>query len=109
MGRLNFRLSNNQNTLEHSIEVANFCGLLAAELGLDPHLAKRAGLFHDIGKALSEDGHESHAIAGAKWVKKYGESDLVVNAVAAHHKEVEDEWFMPVLFELPILSATRPA
>ena len=109
LGRLNFRLSNNQNTLEHSIEVANFCGLLAAELGLDPNLAKRAGLFHDIGKALSEEGHESHAVAGAKWVKKYGESDLVVNAVAAHHKEVEDaSVYASIVRIADSISATRP-
>lgn len=109
LGRLHFRLSNNQNTLEHSVEVANFCGLLAAELGLDSSVAKRAGLMHDIGKALSEEGHESHAIAGAKFVKKYGETDRVVNAVAAHHKEVEDESVYACVVRIAdSISATRP-
>ena len=74
LGRLNYRLSNNQNTLEHSIEVSNFCALLAAELGYDVNVAKRAGLYHDIGKALTEEGHESHAIAGANFMKKHGEN-----------------------------------
>ena len=109
MGRLNYRLSNNQNTLEHSIEVANFCALLASELGYDPTIAKRAGLFHDIGKALTEEGHESHAIAGAKFVKKHGESEVVVNAVAAHHKEVEVESvYASLVMIADSISATRP-
>ena len=109
LGRLHFRLSNNQNTLLHSIEVANFCALIAAELGLDTNLAKRAGLLHDIGKALAEDGHESHAIAGAKLIKKCGESSIVVNAVAAHHKEVQAESFYATLVMIAdSISATRP-
>ncbi len=109
LGRLHFRLSNNQNTLEHSIEVANFCALLAAELGLDPNKAKRAGLLHDIGKALSEEGHESHAIAGAKLAKKCGEDDSVVNAIAAHHKEVEAETvYASLVMIADSISATRP-
>ena len=109
MGRLNYRLSNNQNTLEHSIEVANFCALLASELGYDSAIAKRAGLFHDIGKALTEEGHESHAIAGAKFIKKHGESAVVVNAVAAHHKEVEVESvYASLVMIADSISATRP-
>lgn len=109
LGRLNYRLSNNQNTLEHSIEVANFCALLAAELGYDVNIAKRAGLYHDIGKALTEEGHESHAIAGANFMKKYGEGDLVVNAIAAHHKEVEPESvYASLVMIADSISATRP-
>lgn len=109
LGHLNYRLSNNQNTLEHSIEVSNFCALLAAELGYDVDLAKRAGLYHDIGKALSEEGHESHAIAGANFMKKHGEDDLVVNAIAAHHKEVEPESvYASLVMIADSISATRP-
>ena len=109
LGRLNYRLSNNQNTLEHSIEVSNFCALLAAELGYDVNLAKRAGLYHDIGKALTEEGHESHAIAGANFMKKHGEDDLVVNAIAAHHKEVEPESvYASLVMIADSISATRP-
>ena len=109
LGHLNYRLSNNQNTLEHSIEVSNFCALLAAELGYDVDLAKRAGLYHDIGKALTEEGHESHAIAGANFMKKHGENDLVVNAIAAHHKEVEPESvYASLVMIADSISATRP-
>ena len=109
LGHLNYRLSNNQNTLEHSIEVSNFCALLAAELGYDVDLAKRAGLYHDIGKALSEEGHESHALAGANFMKKHGEDDLVVNAIAAHHKEVEPESvYASLVMIADSISATRP-
>ena len=85
LGHLHYRLSNNQNTLDHSVEVANFCALLASELGYDVNIAKRAGLLHDIGKAMTEEGHESHAIAGAKFAKKHGEGDLVVNAMLLSH------------------------
>jgi ribonuclease Y len=109
LGRLNYRLSNNQNTLEHSVEVSNFCALLAAELGYDVNVAKRAGLYHDIGKALTEEGHESHAIAGANFMKKYGEDNLVVNAIAAHHKEVEPESvYASLVMIADSISATRP-
>ena len=109
LGHLNYRLSNNQNTLEHSVEVSNFCALLAAELGYDVNLAKRAGLYHDIGKALTEEGHESHAIAGANFMKKHGEGDLVVNAIAAHHKEVEPESvYASLVMIADSISATRP-
>ena len=109
LGHLNYRLSNNQNTLEHSVEVSNFCALLAAELGYDVNLAKRAGLYHDIGKALTEEGHESHAMAGANFMKKHGEDDLVVNAIAAHHKEVEPESvYASLVMIADSISATRP-
>ena len=109
LGHLHYRLSNNQNTLDHSVEVANFCALLASELGYDVNIAKRAGLLHDIGKAMTEEGHESHAIAGAKFAKKHGEGDLVVNAIAAHHKEVEAKSvYASLVMIADSISAMRP-
>lgn len=109
LGKLNYRLSNNQNTLAHSIEVANFCALLASEIGLDAKIAKRAGLFHDIGKALGEEFEGSHAKAGAEFVKRYSESQQVVNAVAAHHQEVPAESaYAALVMVADALSAVRP-
>ena len=109
LGRLHYRLSNNQNTLDHSVEVANFCALLASELGYDVNIAKRAGLLHDIGKAMTEEGHESHAIAGAKFAKRHGEDSLVVNAIAAHHKEVEAQSvYASIVMIADAISAMRP-
>ena len=109
LGKLNYRLSNNQNTLEHSIEVANICALLASEVGLDPVIAKRAGLLHDLGKAVDEDYASSHAIAGADIARRCGEGAQVVNAIAAHHKEVPAESFYAGLVMVgDSLSAVRP-
>jgi ribonuclease Y len=109
LGKLNYRLSNNQNTLEHSIEVANICALLASEVGLDPALAKRAGLLHDLGKAVDEDYSSSHAIAGADIARRCGEEARVVNAIAAHHKEVPAESAYAALVMVgDSLSAVRP-
>ncbi|MGC6455482.1 MAG: ribonuclease Y [Coraliomargaritaceae bacterium] len=109
LGKLHYRLSNNQNTLAHSVEVANLCSLIASEIGLDPDLAKRAGLLHDIGKALSEEYEGSHAIAGSNFVKQYGEDARVVNAVAAHHQEVEAEsTYAGLVMVADSLSAVRP-
>lgn len=109
LGKLNYRLSNNQNTLEHSIEVANICALLASEVGLDPVIAKRAGLLHDLGKAVSEDYASSHAIAGADIARRCGEEAWVVNAIAAHHKEVPAESVYAGLVMVgDALSAVRP-
>jgi ribonuclease Y len=82
LGKLNFRLSNNQNTLAHSVEVANLCALIASEIGLDPMIAKRAGLFHDLGKAADEEYEASHAAVGAEIIKQHGEDARVVNAAA---------------------------
>ena len=73
LGKLHYRLSNNQNTLAHSVEVANLCALIASEIGLDPTIAKRAGLFHDLGKAADEEYEDSHAVVGAKIIKQHGE------------------------------------
>ncbi len=109
LGKLHYRLSNNQNTLAHSVEVAHLCALIAAEIGLDPVIAKRAGLFHDIGKAAEEDYEGSHAAAGAEIIKKHGEDPRVVNATAAHHEEVPAESaYAPLVMVADALSATRP-
>src|SRR5690606_8933919 len=89
VGKMRFRSSYGQNLLMHSREVANLCGVMAAELGLNPKLAKRAGLLHDIGKVPDEETELSHALLGAKLTEKYGENPAVVNAVGAHHDEME--------------------
>lgn len=110
LGKLRFRLSNNQNSLEHSIEVANLCALMASELGLDPLLAKRSGLLHDIGKALDEEQEGSHARAGAYFLKRIGQEDeAVLNAVAGHHGEVPAESpYVGLVMIADSLSAVRP-
>lgn len=109
LGKLHYRLSNNQNTLAHSVEVANLCALIAAEMGLDPDLAKRAGLFHDIGKAVDEEYEGSHAMVGAEILKQHGEDARVVNATAAHHKEVPAESaYAGMVMVADSLSAVRP-
>lgn len=109
LGKLHYRLSNNQNTLEHSIEVSNICALIASEIGLDPVLAKRAGLLHDLGKAVDQEYASSHAIAGADIARRCGEEPRVVNAIAGHHKEVPAEsayaWLVMVA---DAMSAVRP-
>lgn len=110
IGKLRFRLSNNQNSLDHSIEVANLCALMAAELGLDPEIAKRAGLLHDIGKVLDQDHEGSHALAGSYFLKRFGEEDpQVINAVAAHHGEVAAESaYVSLVMMADSISAMRP-
>ncbi|MEM7791817.1 MAG: ribonuclease Y [Verrucomicrobiota bacterium] len=109
LGRLNYRLSNNQNTLAHSVEVGNLCALIASEIGLDPSVAKRAGLLHDMGKAIDEDYEGSHAIAGASVAKQHGEESRVVNAIAAHHQEVPAESaYAGLVMVADSLSAVRP-
>jgi ribonucrease Y len=109
LGKLHYRLSNNQNTLAHSVEVANLCALIASEIGLDPAVAKRAGLFHDIGKAVDEEYEGSHAIVGADIMKQHGEDPRVVNAAAAHHKEVPAESvYAGLVMVADSLSAVRP-
>ncbi|MEO0509705.1 MAG: ribonuclease Y [Verrucomicrobiota bacterium] len=109
LGKLHYRLSNNQNTLAHSVEVANLCALIASEIGLDPAVAKRAGLFHDIGKAVDEDYEGSHAMVGADVIKQHGEDLRVVNATAAHHNEVPAETpYAGLVMVADSLSAVRP-
>jgi len=88
LGRLHFRHSFSQNILDHSVEVAHLMGLMAAEMGLDVTSAKRAGLLHDIGKAINHEAEGPHALVGAEFIKRYGESDAVVNGVASHHNDV---------------------
>jgi ribonuclease Y len=109
LGKLHYRLSNNQNTLAHSVEVANLCALIASEIGLDPTIAKRAGLFHDLGKAADEEYEDSHAIVGAEIIKQHGEDARVVNAAAAHHQEVPAESaYAGLVMVADSLSAVRP-
>ncbi|MGK0365215.1 MAG: ribonuclease Y [Saprospiraceae bacterium] len=112
VGRMRFRSSYGQNLLKHSIETANLCGVMAAELGLTPKqskLAKRAGLLHDIGKVSEEDTEMSHAIYGMKICEKYKESAVVINAVGAHHDEVEmTNIISPIVQACDAISGARP-
>jgi len=97
LGRLKFRSSYSQNVLQHSIEVANIMGIMAGELGLDVQLAKRIGLFHDIGKAMDHEVEGGHALIGADFIKKFGEQQIVINAIAAHHEDIQAESIYAVL------------
>jgi ribonuclease Y len=109
LGKLKYRFSYTQNALDHSIEVGFLCSMLASELGLDPNIAKRAGLLHDVGKAIEGDYEGSHATIGADFVKRHGETPIVVNAVAAHHEEVKPETVYAGLVILAdTVSAVRP-
>jgi len=109
LGRLRFRQSFSQNVLDHSVEVAHLVGLMAGELGLDITVAKRAGLLHDIGKALSHEVEGPHAIVGADFIKRLGESDEVVNGVASHHDEVPHTCPWGILVSAAdAISASRP-
>lgn len=109
LGGLKYRYSLNQNVLDHSIEVSFLCSMLASEVGLDPAIAKRAGLFHDIGKAADQECEGSHALIGADILRSHGEPKSVVNAVAAHHEEVEAETvYAGLLIVADTLSAVRP-
>ena len=109
VGKMRFRSSYGQNLLMHSREVANLCGLMASELGLNPKLAKRAGLLHDIGKVPDEETELSHALLGAKLAEKYGENPAVVNAIGAHHDEMEMQYVIsPVIQACDAISGARP-
>jgi len=109
LGKLKYRFSYTQNVLEHSIEVGNLSSMIASELGLDPNIAKRAGLLHDIGKAIDGEYEGSHAAIGADFIKRHGETPIVVNAVAAHHDEVKPETIYAGLVILAdTISAIRP-
>ena len=109
LGRLKYRYSFSQNVLMHSIEVANMMGAIAASIGLDERKARRAGLLHDIGKAVDHEVEGSHAIIGAELLKRAGEDDEIVNAVAAHHEDVEKTSLLAILVQIcDTLSASRP-
>ena len=109
LGRLHFRFSFSQNVLKHSIETAAFMGAIAAELGLDEQKARRIGLFHDIGKAVDHEVEGTHAAIGADILRKYNEAKDVINAVAAHHGEVEGTTVYAALTNAcDALSASRP-
>jgi ribonucrease Y len=109
VGRMRFRSSYGQNLLMHSRETANLCATMAAELGLNPKLAKRAGLLHDIGKVPDEESELSHALLGAKLAEKYGENAAVVNAIGAHHDEMEMQYVIsPIVQACDAISGARP-
>lgn len=109
IGRMKYRSSYGQNLLQHSREVANLCGIMAAELGLNAKIAKRAGLLHDIGKVPSEESELPHAILGMKWAEKYGEKPDVCNAIGAHHDEIEmTNLISPIVQVCDGISGARP-
>ncbi len=109
VGKMRFRSSYGQNLLMHSREVANLCGVMAAELGLNPKLAKRAGLLHDIGKVPDEETELSHALLGAKLAEKYGENPAIINAIGAHHDEMEMQYVIsPIVQACDAISGARP-
>ncbi|MCS7005192.1 MAG: ribonuclease Y [Cytophagales bacterium] len=109
VGRMRFRSSYGQNLLQHSREVANLCATMAAELGLNAKLAKRAGLLHDIGKVPEEESELPHALLGMKWAEKYGEHPDVCNAIGAHHDEIEmTSLIAPIVQACDAISGSRP-
>ncbi|NQY05612.1 MAG: ribonuclease Y [Flavobacteriaceae bacterium] len=109
VGRMKYRSSYGQNLLQHSREVAKLCGVMASELGLNPKLAKRAGLLHDIGKVPENETETPHAILGMQWAEKYGEKADVCNAIGAHHDEIEMKSLIsPIVQVCDAISGARP-
>ncbi|MGB5362488.1 MAG: ribonuclease Y [Aureibaculum sp.] len=109
VGRMKYRSSYGQNLLQHSREVANLCALMAAELGLNPKVAKRAGLLHDIGKVPENESELPHALLGMEWAEKYGEKPDVCNAIGAHHDEIEMKSLIaPIVQVCDGISGARP-
>ena len=109
VGRMKYRSSYGQNLLHHSREVARLCGVMAAELGLNAKLAKRAGLLHDIGKVPETETEMPHALLGMQWAEKYGEKPEVCNAIGAHHDEIEMTGLLsPIVQVCDAISGARP-
>jgi ribonuclease Y len=109
LGRLKYRTSYDQNVQQHSLEVSYLCGMMAAELGINIKSAKRAGLLHDIGKAVDHEVEGSHALIGSDLAKKYGESEEIVHAISAHHDDIKPQTVIAVLVQAAdALSAARP-
>ena len=109
LGRLRDRMSHGQNVLKHSIEVCHLSGMIAQELGLNPTVAKRAGLLHDIGKAIDHELEGSHIELGVEIAKKYKESEAVVHAIAAHHGDIEAKTVVACIVQAAdAISAARP-
>ena len=109
VGRMKYRSSYGQNLLQHSREVAKLCGIMSSELGLNPKIAKRAGLLHDIGKVPENETETPHALLGMQWAEKYGEKPDVCNAIGAHHDEIEmNNLISPIVQVCDAISGARP-